>query len=160
MHVGVLGGGKPNSGRQIFHTLKKALHEAGLLDALTWRVLRAQGLPGLARLRLGEPLKQFEMTQQARDGQRVLFASPREVLNGRSNQLYEVPVGGGFERKVMEAQAFEGTWSPDGHASAPPLVGTRVVCAPAARNIASVARCGPPCGACSWPGPRSPRRRR
>lgn len=50
----------------------------------------------------------------SRDGQRVLFASPREVLNGRSNQLYEVPAAGGFERKLMEAQACEGSWSPDG----------------------------------------------
>lgn len=48
------------------------------------------------------------------DGRSVLFASPREVLNGRSNQLHEVPLEGGFERKLMEAQAFEGRWSPDG----------------------------------------------
>lgn len=48
------------------------------------------------------------------DGKRVLFASPREVALGRSNQLYEVAVEGGFEKKVMEAQAFEGRWSADG----------------------------------------------
>lgn len=48
------------------------------------------------------------------DGKRVLFASPREIGNGRSNQLYEVSVDGGFETKVMLAQAFEGTWSDDG----------------------------------------------
>jgi tricorn protease len=48
------------------------------------------------------------------DGQRVLFASPREVANGRSNQLFEVPADGGFERKLMEAQAYEGSWSADG----------------------------------------------
>ncbi len=48
------------------------------------------------------------------DGKRVLFASPREVASGRSNQLYEVPVEGGFETKVMLAQAFEGAWSEDG----------------------------------------------
>ncbi len=48
------------------------------------------------------------------DGRQVLFASPRAVPNGRSNQLYEVPVEGGFERQLMEAQAFEGRWSPDG----------------------------------------------
>mgnify|MGYP000134251318 CR=1 FL=1 len=48
------------------------------------------------------------------DGQRVLFASPREVLNNRSNQLYEVPLQGGFERKLMEAVAYEGSWSADG----------------------------------------------
>ncbi|MBL8519172.1 MAG: PD40 domain-containing protein [Betaproteobacteria bacterium] len=48
------------------------------------------------------------------DGKRVLFASPREVNLGRSNQLYEVAVDGGFEKKVMEAHAAEGAWSPDG----------------------------------------------
>lgn len=48
------------------------------------------------------------------DGKRVLFASPREIASGRSNQLYEVSVDGGFEKKVMEAQAFEGRWSADG----------------------------------------------
>ena len=48
------------------------------------------------------------------DGKRVLFASPREIGNGRSNQLFEVSVDGGFEKKVMDAQAFEGKWSTDG----------------------------------------------
>lgn len=48
------------------------------------------------------------------DGQRVLFASPREVANNRSNQLFEVPLEGGAERKLMEAVAYEGSWSPDG----------------------------------------------
>lgn len=50
----------------------------------------------------------------SQDGKRVLFASSREIANGRSNQLYEVGVDGGFEKKIMEAQAFEGRWSPDG----------------------------------------------
>lgn len=50
----------------------------------------------------------------SRDGRRVLFASPREVLNNRSNQLYEVGIDGGYEKKVMQAVAFEGAWSPDG----------------------------------------------
>jgi len=48
------------------------------------------------------------------DGKRVLFGSPRELANGRSNQLFEVAVEGGFEKKVMEAPAVEGVWSPDG----------------------------------------------
>jgi tricorn protease len=48
------------------------------------------------------------------DGKRVLFASAREIANSRSNQLYEVALTGGFERKVMEAVAYEGTWSADG----------------------------------------------
>ena len=48
------------------------------------------------------------------DGRRILFASPRAVANNRSNQLYEVPLTGGFEHKVMEAVAWEAAWSPDG----------------------------------------------
>ena len=48
------------------------------------------------------------------DSQRVLFASPREVLNNRSNQLFEVSVNGGYEKQVMKAVAFEGAWSADG----------------------------------------------
>ena len=48
------------------------------------------------------------------DGRRVLFSSPREIMNGRSNQLYEIAVDGGFEKKIMAAQAFEGRWSADG----------------------------------------------
>ncbi|GAB3245606.1 S41 family peptidase [Chitinimonas naiadis] len=48
------------------------------------------------------------------DGKRVLFSSSREVANSRSNQLYEVAVEGGFEQKVMEAIAYEGTWDQSG----------------------------------------------
>jgi tricorn protease len=48
------------------------------------------------------------------DGKRVLFTSNREVANSRSGQLYEVPLTGGYERKVMQAVAVEGVWSPDG----------------------------------------------
>lgn len=48
------------------------------------------------------------------DGKRVLFASSREVLNNRSNQLYEVGLEGGVEKKLMAAVAFEGAWSADG----------------------------------------------
>ncbi len=48
------------------------------------------------------------------DGKRVLFSSNREIANSRSNQLYEVPLEGGYEKKVMEAIAFEGNWSGDG----------------------------------------------
>ena len=43
------------------------------------------------------------------DGKRVLFALSREIGSGRSNQLFEVSVDGGFEKKVMDTQAFEGT---------------------------------------------------
>jgi tricorn protease len=48
------------------------------------------------------------------DGARVLFSSTREIANSRSGQLYEVPLAGGYERKVMKAVAVEGTWSADG----------------------------------------------
>ncbi len=48
------------------------------------------------------------------DGKRVLFTSNREVANSRSGQLYEVSLTGGYEKKVMEAVAVEGSWSGDG----------------------------------------------
>ena len=48
------------------------------------------------------------------DGKRVLFTSNREVANSRSGQLYEVSITGGYEKKVMEAVAVEGSWSSDG----------------------------------------------
>jgi len=48
------------------------------------------------------------------DGKRVLFVSDREIANSRSGQLYEVPLEGGYERKLMKAVAAEGVWSPDG----------------------------------------------
>src|SRR5580704_15052303 len=48
------------------------------------------------------------------DGKRVLFSSDREVANSRSGQLYEVPLTGGYEKKVMKAVAVEGAWSADG----------------------------------------------
>ncbi|HEY0342045.1 MAG TPA: hypothetical protein VGC34_14660, partial [Steroidobacteraceae bacterium] len=48
------------------------------------------------------------------DGKRVLFVSDREVDNSRSGQLFEVPLEGGYERKIMQAVAVEGAWSPDG----------------------------------------------
>jgi len=48
------------------------------------------------------------------DGKRILFTSDREVSNSRSGQLFEVPLEGGYERKIMQAVAVEGAWSPDG----------------------------------------------
>jgi len=48
------------------------------------------------------------------DSKRVLFASDREIANSRSGQLYEVALEGGYERKIMQAVAVEGAWSPDG----------------------------------------------
>jgi len=48
------------------------------------------------------------------DGKRVLFVSNREIANSRSGQFYEVALEGGYERKVMQAVAIEGVWSPDG----------------------------------------------
>jgi len=48
------------------------------------------------------------------DSKRVLFTSNREIANSRSSQLFEVPLTGGFEKKVMKAVAVEGAWSGDG----------------------------------------------
>ena len=48
------------------------------------------------------------------DGMRVLFTSAREVANSRSRQLWEVPLAGGAEAKVMDAVVYAGEWSPDG----------------------------------------------
>lgn len=49
------------------------------------------------------------------DGKKIVFASNREVLNSRSNQLFEVAVSGGYEEKVMTAVAFEGDFHADGN---------------------------------------------
>jgi tricorn protease len=54
------------------------------------------------------------VTGWSADGKRVLFVSNREIANSRSSQLYEVPLEGGYEQKVMQAVAVEGSWSPDG----------------------------------------------
>ena len=48
------------------------------------------------------------------DGKNILFASAREMRNGRSNQLYHIASDGAYPEKLMEAPAFEGTWSTDG----------------------------------------------
>ncbi|MDX1706424.1 PDZ domain-containing protein [Pseudidiomarina sp.] len=48
------------------------------------------------------------------DGTKVLFASNREIRNSRSNQLYQIPVSGGYPQKLMEAVAYEGQLSEDG----------------------------------------------
>lgn len=47
------------------------------------------------------------------DGERIAFSSAREVGNGRSGQLWEVPVEGGAPAKVMEASFFRGEWNGD-----------------------------------------------
>jgi tricorn protease len=54
------------------------------------------------------------VTGWSSDGKRVLFTSNREIANSRSGQLYEVPLTGGYEKKVMKAVAVEGAWSADG----------------------------------------------
>jgi tricorn protease len=54
-----------------------------------------------------------EVTGWSADGRRVTFTSAREVGNGRSGQLYEVDVGGGLPRKIMEAPYFRGAWHGD-----------------------------------------------
>ena len=54
------------------------------------------------------------VTGWSSDGKRVLFTSSREVANSRSGQFYEVPLSGGYEKKIMKAVAVEGAWSADG----------------------------------------------
>jgi tricorn protease len=54
------------------------------------------------------------VTGWSSDGKRVLFTSTREIANSRSGQLYEVPLSGGYEKKIMKAVAVEGAWSADG----------------------------------------------
>ncbi|MDP9010070.1 MAG: PDZ domain-containing protein [Pseudomonadota bacterium] len=54
------------------------------------------------------------VTGWSSDGKRVLFTSNREIANSRSGQLYEVPLTGGYEKKIMKAVAVEGAWSADG----------------------------------------------
>jgi tricorn protease len=54
------------------------------------------------------------VTGWSTDSKRVLFVSYREISNSRSGQFYEVPLEGGYERKIMKAVAVEGAWSPDG----------------------------------------------
>ncbi|MFZ6774657.1 S41 family peptidase [Undibacterium sp. SXout7W] len=50
----------------------------------------------------------------SQDSKKIIFSSAREIANSRSTQLFEVPVDGGFEQKMMEAIALEGNWSGDG----------------------------------------------
>jgi len=48
------------------------------------------------------------------DGKSVVFTSAREVFTGRYQQLFTVPVGGGFPMKLPIPNAFRGVYSPDG----------------------------------------------
>ena len=48
------------------------------------------------------------------DGRAVLFASPREAINNRHDQLYTVPVDGGVETKLPIPNASRAVFSPDG----------------------------------------------
>jgi tricorn protease len=48
------------------------------------------------------------------DGRRVLFASGRAAPLRGDDQLYEVPVAGGFPQRLPLPRAFEGSWSSDG----------------------------------------------
>lgn len=54
------------------------------------------------------------VTDWTRDGSSVVFTSAREMKNGRSSQLYTVPVDGGFPDKVMDAVMAEAAYSPNG----------------------------------------------
>jgi len=48
------------------------------------------------------------------DGKKIVFASRREMENGRSNQIFQISKEGGHPEKLMDAVAFEGSWSGDG----------------------------------------------
>ncbi|HNQ81609.1 MAG TPA: peptidase S41, partial [Candidatus Aminicenantes bacterium] len=48
------------------------------------------------------------------DGKAVLFTSAREVFTGRYQQLFTVPVEGGFPEKLRIPNAFRAVYSPDG----------------------------------------------
>ncbi len=48
------------------------------------------------------------------DGRAVLFASPREAVNNRHDQLYTVPVEGGMPTKLPIPNASRAVFSPDG----------------------------------------------
>jgi len=49
------------------------------------------------------------------DGSAVLFISSRFVFTNRYNQLFTVPLGGGFPNKLVIPNAFRASYSPDGH---------------------------------------------
>lgn len=48
------------------------------------------------------------------DGKKVLFTSARSVFTGRYQQLFTVPVEGGFPEQLPIPNAFRGVFSPDG----------------------------------------------
>ncbi|HOF82916.1 MAG TPA: PDZ domain-containing protein [Candidatus Aminicenantes bacterium] len=48
------------------------------------------------------------------DGKAVLFTSARQVFTGRYQQLFTVPVEGGFPEKLRIPNAFRAVYSPDG----------------------------------------------
>ena len=48
------------------------------------------------------------------DGSSVLFISPRFVFTRRYNQLFTVPIKGGFPESLKIPYAFKATYSPDG----------------------------------------------
>ncbi|MGH9774431.1 MAG: S41 family peptidase [Candidatus Acidiferrales bacterium] len=48
------------------------------------------------------------------DGKNILFASARNAYTGGLQQLYTVPVGGGFPVQLPLPMAYEGSYSPDG----------------------------------------------
>jgi len=48
------------------------------------------------------------------DGKSILFTSARSVFTGRYQQLFTVPVAGGFPERLPIPNAFRGAFSPDG----------------------------------------------
>ncbi|MFC1557921.1 PDZ domain-containing protein [candidate division KSB1 bacterium] len=70
--------------------------EGGVPKRLTWH-------PGSDNVRGFTP-----------EGSAVLFISPRYVFTGRYNQLFTVPVKGGFPEPLKIPNAYKASYSPDG----------------------------------------------
>lgn len=102
--------------REIYGYDAQELIGRSLASLLSPQVDQSGAREALARLRLGQPLKQFEMTQQARDGQRVVVAMDAAPLFG-ADRVFLGAVGMNSdltmlkqrERRLTEALRIERT---------------------------------------------------
>jgi diguanylate cyclase (GGDEF)-like protein/PAS domain S-box-containing protein len=102
--------------REIYGYDAQDLIGRSLASLLSPQVDQKAAHAALARLRVGQPLKQFEMTQQARDGQRVvvamdaapLFAGDR-VFVGAVGMNSDLTMLKQRERRLTEALRIERT---------------------------------------------------
>jgi diguanylate cyclase (GGDEF)-like protein/PAS domain S-box-containing protein len=102
--------------REIYGYEAQDLVGRSLASLLAPQVDQSAAHAALARLRVGQPLKQFEMTQQARDGQRVvvavdaapLFAGDR-VFVGAVGMNSDLTMLKQRERRLTEALRIERT---------------------------------------------------